>query len=80
MGEKYNLRRVDENGTNSHFEDIAILCKEAQKRIEELHLDIDQVFSLRLTATLRIYGILENGVFNVLWYDPNHEICPAVKR
>lgn len=68
------------NGTNSHFEDIAILCKDAQRRIEELHLDIDQVFSLRLTATLRIYGILENGVFNVLWYDPNHEICPAVKR
>lgn len=32
------------NGTNSHLEDIAILCKDAQRRIEELHLDIDQVF------------------------------------
>ena len=67
-------------GWTEEWYDIAILCKDAQRRIEELHLDIDQVFSLRLTETLRIYGILENGVFNVLWYDPNHEICPAVKR
>ena len=41
---------------------------------EELYLDVDQLFSLRLTARERLYGILNNGVFYVLWYDPCHEI------
>lgn len=67
-------------GTNNHFENISELCKDAQKRINELHMDIDQVFSLRLTGTVRLYGIIEDGVFNVLWYDPKHEIYPSMKR
>lgn len=67
------------NGTNSHFENVCDLTKDAQKRIKELKLDIDQIFSLRLTATLRLYGILEDGVFNILWYDPNHEIYESKK-
>lgn len=68
------------SGTNSHFESINSLCKEAQNRFMELHLDTDEVFSLRLTGTVRIFGIMENGTFNVLWYDPKHEICPSNKR
>lgn len=68
------------NGTNNHFEDVSILSSEAQKRLEKLHIYVDQILSLRLTGTLRIYGIMENGVFNVLWYDPLHEICPSTKR
>lgn len=67
-------------GTNNHFENVADLTKDAQKRITELHLDIDQIFSLRLTATTRLYGILENGTFYILWYDPNHEIYPSAKK
>lgn len=67
-------------GTNSHFESISELKKEAQKRAIELHLDVDELFSLRLTGTLRLYGILENGVFSVIWYDPNHEIYPLKNR
>lgn len=67
-------------GTNNHFEYISDLCKEAQKRANELHLNVDQVFSLRLEGKLRIYGILEEGIFRLLWYDPFHEICPSQKR
>lgn len=65
------------NGTNHHFEPVAILSKEAQKRILELKLDIDEVFSLRLSATERLYGIVDDGVFYILWYDPIHEITPV---
>ena len=68
------------NGTNNHFEYIAEMSKEAQKRAKELHLDVDQLFSLRLTGKERLYGILNNGVFYVLWYDAQHEIYPSVKK
>lgn len=68
------------NGTNNHFESVAVLSKEAQKRILELKLDIDEVFSLRLSATERLYGIVDNGIFYILWYDPIHEITPSSAR
>lgn len=68
------------NGTNSHFERISDLCKDAQKRAMELHLDVDELFSLRLTGKLRVYGILENGIFSVVWYDPEHEIYPSKNK
>lgn len=68
------------NGTNNHFEYIAEMSKEAQKRAKELHLDVDQLFSLRLTGKERLYGILNNGVFYVLWYDSEHEIYPSARR
>lgn len=68
------------SGTNSHFEDVADLCKEARDRMLELHMeDEDRVFSLRLTALERLYGILEGGTFFIIWYDAKHEIYPTSK-
>lgn len=68
------------SGTNHHYENVGDLSRDAQKRISELHLEIDQVFSLRLSGKVRLYGILEDGVFSILWYDSEHEICPSHKR
>lgn len=64
-------------GTNNHFEDIAEMTIEAQKRARDLHLDVDQLFSLRLTGEMRLYGIVDRGVFYVLWLDKYHEIYPS---
>ncbi len=68
------------HGTNSHFEDVADLIPEAQKRWRQLGLEeYDQVFSLRLTGTHRLYGILLDGVLSIVWYDQNHEIYKVSK-
>lgn len=67
-------------GTNNHFENVSNLIEEAQHRWRELKLDeYDEVFSLRLTGEQRIYGILENGVYKIVWFDPSHEIYPMKK-
>ena len=55
-------------GTNNHFEFISDMTREAQKRAEQIHLDVDQLFSLRLTGEMRLYGILELGVFYIILY------------
>lgn len=68
------------NGTNNHFEYIANMSKDAQKRAKDIHLDVDQLFSLRLTGKERLYGVLNNGIFSVLWYDSEHEIYPSAKK
>ena len=68
------------NGTNNHFEYIAEMSKDAQKRARDIRLDVDQLFSLRLTGRERLYGVLNNGLFSVLWYDPAHEIYPSARK
>mgnify|MGYP001019726695 CR=1 FL=1 len=68
------------HGSNNHEIPIERLIPEAQKRLEELHLnDIDSLFSLRLTGKQRVWGILDGSVLKLLWLDMNHEICPSIK-
>ena len=68
------------SGTNNHFENICEMIPEAQKRAAELKLDCDQLFSLRITGIKRLYGMLIDGVFNIIWFDPEHEIYPSKKK
>lgn len=68
------------HGNNNHYENVSELIPEAQKRWTELKLDeYDRVFSLRLTGECRLYGILLDGVFRVVWLDPKHEIYKVKK-
>jgi hypothetical protein len=54
------------------------LCRAAQKRLEEIGLDdIDRLHSLGLTGAGRIWGLFSHGVMSLLWWDPDHQICPS---
>ena len=64
----------------SHNVEIGSLTKKAQNELQELKIYQDELFSLRLTSKKRLWGILEEGVLNILWYDPEHEICPSNKK
>lgn len=66
------------NGTNSHFVYVDEIDKEA--RIIAEKLQHEELFSLRLTGTKRLYGSISNGIFNVIWYDKDHEIYKSKKR
>lgn len=44
----------------------------AQKRLSELNLDIEEVVSLRINGTYRLYGFLSVATYVLLWYDKNH--------
>ena len=67
-------------GTNNHFISVEDLTRKAQNRLVEINQgDVDQLFSLRLGGTKRIYGIRDRRVLKLLWYDPNHEVCPSSK-
>jgi hypothetical protein len=61
------------SGTNHHPLPIDGFTKEAQKRLEQLKLDDnDELFSLRLNNTLRLYGIRDGRVLRFVWHDPHH--------
>ena len=73
-------------GNNSHFVDVSKLPQRTKRRLREIQMeDVDQLFSLRLDAGRRIYGIRDGRVLKVLWYDPHHKdrnraVCPTKKR
>jgi hypothetical protein len=65
----------------SHFVNTESLCSDAQKRLIQIQKeDLDQLFSLRLTGRKRIWGIKERNILWLLWWDPDHEVCPSHKK
>jgi hypothetical protein len=75
--QEIRIRDKDKN----HAIPVADLTREAQDRLAEIGQDdVDELFSLRLSAKERIFGILDESVMRVLWWDPDHRVCPSPKR
>jgi hypothetical protein len=63
---------------NNHRIDVDRCCAASQQRLKFLGLDdLDQLVSLRVNTRARVIGILDRGVFKLLWWDPEHEVCPS---
>ena len=68
-------------GTNHHAIAVRDIITPAQKRLQELgHDDVDELVSFRLTGKQRLWAIRLRNESRLLWWDPNHEICPSHKR
>lgn len=62
----------------SHPIELHKLSKEARDRLEELqHDDLDTLFSLRVKGQERVFCIHHGNIMRVLWYDPEHKVCPS---
>jgi hypothetical protein len=67
--------------TQNHFIGVWQLCGDARRRLEDLgYGDLKKLVSLRLTGRERIWGIMEEGVLAILWWDPDHTVYPVEKR
>jgi hypothetical protein len=64
----------------NHLVPVNNLCSKAQARLRALNINVDELLSLRLGSKERIYGILDQGVMSVLWWDPVHEVYPVEKK
>ena len=57
------------------------LSKEARDRLAELQLDDQEEFvSLRLSNLERVWGIRLEGAMTLIWWDPDHQVCPSLKK
>lgn len=58
------------------------LCPEAQRRLQDLKLDIDELFRFRLSGSRRLWGAVddEEGVFYAVWWDPDHQVYPVERE
>lgn len=77
--ETMSVSQLSEHGC--HFVDITALSKRAQQRLMKLKLDdLDALYSLRLTARSRVFCVHRPQYMRVLWYDPEHQVCPSPKK
>jgi hypothetical protein len=54
------------------------LCPEAQRRLQDLRLDdLDDLFRFRLGNKPRLWGVIHEGVFYPVWWDPEHKVYPT---
>jgi hypothetical protein len=57
------------------------LSLDAQNRLIERRLDDqDDVWELRLGGRQRVWGYRVGDVMHLLWWDPEHEVCPSRMR
>jgi hypothetical protein len=76
----WNEILIDRKKQN-HSIEIWQLCKEAQDRLSELGLaDVERIISLRLSGLERIWGLRQGVAMLVLWWDPDHQICPSILK
>lgn len=65
----------------NHSVPVEKLCPTAQKRLRDLgQSDLDEVVSLRLSGPERVWGILREGALTILWWDPEHQVCPSLPK
>lgn len=65
-----------------HEHPLSSVCPTAQQRLAELHLDevFEELFRFRLGGENRLWGFVVDGVFYVLWWDPDHNVYPTEKN
>jgi hypothetical protein len=65
----------------SHTIDVAALHPDARKRLADIRQDdVDEVYSLRITGKERIFGIRDRWILRILWWDPDHRVCPSTLK
>jgi hypothetical protein len=85
--EQYILQKLHEfdsmqwgeiEGKQNHSIAVSRLSKEAQDRLSAINQDdVEEVFSFRLQGEHRVFGIRVRGVVKLLWWDPEHKVCPS---
>lgn len=68
-------------GKQHHAIAISGLSRAAQQRLTTIKQDdIDELFSFHLNGKSRIICIRDRHIAKLLWYDPDHKVCPAKKK
>ncbi|MEV0356617.1 hypothetical protein AB0H71_11190 [Nocardia sp. NPDC050697] len=60
-----------------HSQSVSSICADAQRRLSDLEIVVDEVFRLWHGNLPRLWGYLSGAVFNIVWWDRNHRIYPT---
>lgn len=70
-----------EGPSGSHSVDFDQLCAQAQARLAEIGRgELESLFSVRITGEQRVWGIKDVAILRIIWWDPEHSVCPSQKK
>jgi hypothetical protein len=70
-----------EKKNKNHSIPLDHVTKAARDRLKEMNRDdLDPLFSLRLSGKVRIWGWRDQELFYIIWWDPEHTVCPSSKK
>lgn len=77
--QKLTWQELRQNG--SHPILVEKIVRGARKRLQTIQLDdTEELYSIHLSGKSRLWGLKEGRIFWILWWDPEHEICPSLKK
>jgi hypothetical protein len=69
---------VTDSGHRMHHSmEIETICDECQTRLLELEKVTGDIYRFRLGNRRRLWGFRVLNVFEILWYDPEHNVYPT---
>lgn len=83
--EKWKWKEILGDKKHNHPIEVDGLNPIARKRLLQLKIEAEDVYSLRFNGTHRMYGFISNGIFMVLWFDKDHGdndtcVCRSKKK
>jgi hypothetical protein len=64
--------------SGSHPIEVYKCEKPAQERLVQIKQDdIDELMSFRISGKKRVWCIKDRNIMRILWWDPEHQICPS---
>jgi hypothetical protein len=74
-------KKFGRSNTQNHEMPVKKICKTAQERLSEIKLDdIDCLYSIRVSAKERLWGIRKDRVLYIIWWDPEHTVYTVSKK
>lgn len=75
------MRWPEIEGPDHHAIAVSKLSKIARDRLSAIKQDdLDEVFSFHFAGRPRIIGIRDRNAVKLLWWDPEHQVCPSIKK
>ena len=75
------MTESDMKAAGCHPIELTNVCSDAQKRLVEIGLDdLDSLYSFRISGKVRVLAVTRKHYIRILWYDPEHQVCPAPKK
>ena len=69
------------NKWRNHFVNVKNICPEAKKRLAIIKQDdAEWLFRFRFNGENRLWGLRDGYHFRILWWDPDHLVCPSPKK
>jgi hypothetical protein len=75
------MHETEIRAQGSHPVEISLFAKTARDRLGDIQLDdIDEMMSFRITGAGRVWCRMDRNMMLILWWDPQHEVCPSIKK